>query len=208
LLADLRGVEADHVSDVDALSVVLGGGTRPALARAAKALERAGSLADLARLGHGELEALVGAEGARRLSCALELGRRVAQPVAPLRLDDASAVWTWARGRLAYLEHEELWLLALDGQNRIRAARCVARGGAHAVSLRAKDVLSTALRENARGIVLVHNHPSGDPSPSDADARFTREIAESAAIVGVPLLDHVVVAGERFASVPFIADPR
>ncbi len=207
VLADLREAEPDHVSDVEALSVVLGG-TVTTLARAAKALEHVGSVAELARLGHGELAALVGKEGARRLSCALVLGRRAARPPVPVRVDDASAVSLWARARLAYLEHEELWLLALDGQNRVRAARCLARGGAHAVSLRAKDVLSTALRENARGIVLVHNHPSGDPTPSDADARFTMEIAESAAIVGVPLLDHVVVAGERFASVPFIVDPR
>ena len=203
--ADLRHTEVDGLSDAEALSVLLGGQGAMALRRAAKLLDKVGDVASVARLGYGELSRMVGERGARRLMCAMAIGRRSTQQSFVARFDDAAAVQAWARGRLAYLEHEELWMLALDGRNGLRAARCVAKGGAHALSLRAKDILSSALRENARAILLVHNHPSGDPTPSDADATFTREIAESAAIVGVPLLDHVVVARERFATVPFFA---
>lgn len=204
-LADLRQTDVDVLSDTDALSVVLGGPASLALRRAGKLLDRGGDLAGLSRLGYGDLVRLVGERCARRLVCALAVGRRATHAPAITRFDDANAVHSWAKKRLSYLEHEELWLLALDGRNGLRAARCVARGGAHSLSLRSKDVLTIALRENARAILLVHNHPSGDPTPSDADATFTREIADGAAIVGVPLLDHVVVARERFASVPFFA---
>lgn len=205
--ADLSAVEPDLVSDVEAIAAVLGGGV-VGLRRAARALDRVGGLAELSRLGYGALADLVGVEGARRLACALVLGRRAGVDATTESIDDAGAVSRWAQRRLAGLAHEELWLLALDGRNRVRAARCVARGGAHSVALRARDVLATALRENARGFVLVHNHPSGDPTPSETDVRFTVEIAESAAIVGVPLLDHVVVAGARYASVPFSSAPE
>ena len=202
-LADHRRTEVDALPDVEALAVVLGGQAALARWRALKLLDRAGNVSSLARIGYGELARIVGERGARRFLCAVTMGRRAMTESSVSRFDDASSVHIWARDRLSFLEHEELWLLALDGRNGLRAARCVARGGAHSLSLRAKDVLTIALRENARAMILVHNHPSGDPSPSDADATFTREIAESAAIVGVPLLDHVVVARERFASVPF-----
>ncbi len=207
-LIDMRSHEPDAAADIELLAVVIGGARETALARAAKLLGARGGVTELARLGFGEATELVGERAAQRLLCALTLGKRAhpARRAGRARLDDSAAVHRWARGGLAYLEHEELWVLALDGRNGLLAARCLARGGPHALSLAPKDVLVCGLRENARALVLVHNHPSGDPTPSPADGRFTREVAGAAAIVGMPLLDHVVVAGERFASVPF-ADP-
>src|SRR5258708_6677875 len=107
----------------------------------------------------------------------------------------------WARSRLVPLDHEELWLLALDGRNGLRSARRVASGGLHGMHVTARDPLRLALREGASAFVLVHNHPSGDPTPSDEDVSFTRNIAAGAAIVGVPLVDHVVVARDGFKSI-------
>jgi DNA repair protein RadC len=201
--SELRRREVDSLSDAEALAGVLGGPR--AIERAARLLDERGGLRSLARLGFGEASALLGARPAGRLVCALALGRRAHASLDEPRphVDDSAAVALWARGRLAYLEHEELWLLALDGRNRVLATRCLARGGPHALSLAPKDVLVQGLREGARALVLVHNHPSGDPTASEADARFTREVADAGAIVGMPLLDHVVVAGARFSSVPF-----
>jgi DNA repair protein RadC len=113
----------------------------------------------------------------------------------------------WASARLSNLDHEELWLLALDGRSRLRAVRCVAKGGLHGAAVRAADPLRVALRAAAAGFVLVHNHPSGDPTPSPEDVRFTRRVASAAAVVEMPLLDHVVVARGGFASVPFAVEP-
>jgi len=145
-------------------------------------------------------------EAARVVAGAFELARRAAADGTPLRaLTDSKDVAAWATPRLGALEHEELWLLALDGRSRLRAARCVAKGGLHGLGVRAADPLRHALRAAASGFVLVHNHPSGDPTPSTEDVTFTRRVADAAAMIGVPLLDHVVVAREGFASVPFPA---
>lgn len=74
------------------------------------------------------------------------------------------------------------------------------------MGVRPADPLRYALRAAASGFVLVHNHPSGDPTPSVEDVSFTRRVAAAAAVVGVPLLDHVVVTREGFSSVPFEVD--
>lgn len=141
---------------------------------------------------------------AQRIGAAFELGRRAATDVVPPRSIASSAdVAKWAAGRLSGLEHEELWLLALDGRGHLRAIRCVARGGLHGLGVRVADPLRLALRAAASGFVLVHNHPSGDPTPSAEDVAFTRRLAAAAVVVGMPLLDHVVVAREGFTSVSF-----
>ncbi|AKV04781.1 DNA repair protein RadC [Labilithrix luteola] len=187
--------------------LVAGGAT--AVAR--NLLDALGGLSGLSRAGVDELAALlptakrfVPAETARSVAAAFELGRRAAtEPSSErLRLRDSRDVAAWGMARLGALEHEELWLLALDGQNRLRAARRVAQGGLHGVSLRAADPLRHALRAAASGFILIHNHPSGDPRPSPEDVAFTRAVAQAAVVVGMPLLDHVVVTRDAFESVP------
>ncbi len=143
-------------------------------------------------------------EKARSLAAAFELGRRleIARARPPEKLTSASAVAAWARPRISPLAHEELWMLALDGRGHLRAARCVAKGGLHGAAIRASDPLRAALRVDASAFVLVHNHPSGDPTPSKEDVALTAHIAAAARIAGVALLDHVVVARSGFACVP------
>jgi len=144
---------------------------------------------------------------ARRVAAAFELGRRAAEDsIAPASIASSADVATWASRRLCGLDHEELWLLALDGRSRLRAVRCVAKGGLHGMGVRPADPLRLALRASASGFVLVHNHPSGDPTPSVEDVTFTRRLAAAAVVVGMPLLDHVIVARGGFSSVPFAVD--
>ncbi len=201
----LEGVDA--LGDNDLLSIILGagGGGAPLAALTATLLEEHGGVGGLLRLGIGELAEHrgVGPAKAVRLAAALELGRRAVQ-VASLesspRLPDRAAVLAWARPRLATLDHEELWVLALDGRHGLRAARRVASGGIHGLHVGVRDVLRVALREAASAVVMVHNHPSGDPTPSDEDVAFTRAVVEGAAVVGTPLIDHVVVARQRSSS--------
>jgi DNA repair protein RadC len=171
---------------------------------ARRALAATGGLLDLARCPAPELEVLLGdARRAKRLAAAFQLGaRRAVLERAPSATFGSSAdVAAWAEPRLASLEHEELWVLALDGRGGLRGARRAAMGGLHGVGVRAADVLRIALRLAASGFVLVHNHPSGDATPSREDHVFTRSIAKAAAVVGLPLLDHVVVARGGFATV-------
>ena len=200
-------VGIEGLGDADLVALVLGTGhaAERVGVLAAALLEEHGGVSGLARAGLGELGARRGigrAKGAR-LAAAIELGRRAAAEAArggAARFPESCAVDAWARPRLAALEHEELWLLALDGRNALRAARRVAMGGLHGLHVAARDPLRIALREAASGFLLVHNHPSGDPTPSHEDVEFTRRLARAGAAVGAPLVDHVVVARDGFSS--------
>ena len=209
-------VELERVSDADLVAYVIGGrATSPSAASheaAAALLTSCAGLADLASVGGGELAERLArahvprpAASARALLAAFEIARRihVAERVCPERFRTTADVAAWAMPRLGALAHEELWLLALDGRGRLRAARSVARGGLHGAAVRAADPLRIALRASATAFVLVHNHPSGDATPSAHDVVLTREVAAAAVVVGVPLLDHVVVTTDGFAPVPF-----
>src|SRR5262249_7988859 len=134
---------------------------------------------------------------------AVELGRRVAAAKnlsRPPRVQSGEGGDSWAPAQLAPPEHEELWGLAPDGTKRLRAAPRGAMGGLHALHVSPRDPLRVALREGASAFVLVHNHPSGDPTPSEQDIEFSRRIAVGGELVGTPLLDHVVVARDGYVS--------
>jgi DNA repair protein RadC len=191
----------ETLGDVDLLAILLGTGTEgeSAIALAASLLDSAGGLAGLSRVSPHALAARrgVGPAKATRIAAAIELGKRSALcqlQRTPATIASFAEVVGWARPRLAALEHEEVWLLALDGRNGLKSARRIAQGGLHGCALTPRDVLQPALREGASAILLVHNHPSGDPGPSPEDVQMTRAVASACAVVGVPLLDHVVVA--------------
>jgi DNA repair protein RadC len=189
------------LSDEELLALLLGTGVagQPAFSVARELIGEVGGLDRLERVGPYRLSEQrgIGRVKALRLLSAIELGRRVA--VRALS-DDRSLVGSfesvaaWARPRLAGLDHEEVWLLCLDGKNGLRSTRRIGLGGLHGCALRPADVLRPALEDAASGIVLVHNHPSGDPTPSLADIELTRTLVEACQIVGLYLLDHVVVA--------------
>ncbi len=195
------------LSDEELLALLLGTGSakEPVSVLATRLLSEHGALPGLARAGVGELcgRRGVGWAKAARVAAALELGRRASfaksSTLSP-RFHDATRVAAWAAHRLSSLDHEELWVLALDGASRLRAARRVAMGGIHGVSVAARDPLRVALREGASAFILVHNHPSGDPTPSKEDIEFTDRMARAGDIVGMPLIDHVVVADHGSAS--------
>jgi DNA repair protein RadC len=201
-------VGVEMLGDAELVALVLGTGLKgvPVALLAEMLLEEHGGLPGLARAGLGELaqRSGVGVAKGARLAASVELGRRAVLAASldvEMRLPNRTAVEAWARPRLATLDHEELWLLALDGHHGLRAARRVASGGIHGLHVAPRDPLRIALREGATGFVLVHNHPSGDPEPSDEDTAFTRSVAGGAAVVDVPLFDHVIVARRRSVSI-------
>jgi DNA repair protein RadC len=197
----------DTLADFELLAVLLGTGEkgRPVQRVAADLLEQWGGLLGLSRSGpHAMAETQgVGLAKAARIAAGFELGRRVLMRSgsAPrLNLASSAEVARWARVRLSNLDHEQLWMLALDGRNGLRAARRVAEGGLHGCAVDPRDILRAALREAASAFVLVHNHPSGDPAPSDEDIGLTQMVARAAAVLGTPLVDHVIVGGGGHAS--------
>jgi DNA repair protein RadC len=189
------------LSDTELLALLLATGAvgQPVGAVAADLLSEIGGVERLERVGPYRLaqQRGIGPVKATRLLAAIELGRRVTlRSLSDERqvVGSFEAVAAWAQPRLAGLDHEEVWLLCLDGKNALRSARRIAQGGLHGCALRPADVLRPALEDAASGIVLVHNHPSGDPSPSLADIEMTRALVEACEILGLYLLDHVIVA--------------
>lgn len=184
--------------------VLEGFGPRESRVVAARIIDETGTFSRLRSLSDHALCDMVGLGPAvtERLRAALELAestrgrRRLA-----IMVQAPEDVFRWARGRLLTLPHEELWLLALDVQSRLRAARRIAQGGIDAMTVMVRDVLRAALLEGASAFALVHNHPSGDPTPSPADERMTFDVLEASLVVGVPLVDHVVVGTGGFRAI-------
>lgn len=196
--AILEGIDA--LGDAELLALLLGTGTarRAVEPFAADLLDMCGGLEGLATMGICALAEHpgMGPAKATRIGAGLELGRRallrtVAWPRKPLHSSAEVAKWALP---LAGLDHEQLWVLALDGRNGLRAAKRVAQGGLHGCALSARDLLRVVVREAASAFVMVHNHPSGDPSPSEEDIELTRTVARAADTLGTPLVDHVIVA--------------
>jgi DNA repair protein RadC len=163
-------------------------------------------LSALARLAPVVLaeRAEIALKAAIRLAAAFELGRRLhaARTRRPKRLRRPRDVARFFNATLAPLVHEELWIAALDAHNGVRGARMVCRGGLVGAHVRPADVLRAALELGAVAFVMAHNHPSGDPAPSDDDMDLTHAVEHAAHLLGVPLQDHVIVTpAGRFTSV-------
>jgi DNA repair protein RadC len=194
-----EGVGALSDTELIALLLATGAAGQPVARVAHELLAHVGGLERLERVGPYRLSEQrgIGLVKATRLLAAVELGRRVTLKSLCREADmfaSFDAVAAWAQPRLAALDHEEVWLLCLDAKHALRSARCIARGGLHGCALRPADVLRPALEDAASGVVIVHNHPSGDPMPSAADIEMTRALLEACEILGIALLDHVIVA--------------
>ena len=98
------------------------------------------------------------------------------------------------------LAQEQLRVLLLNTRNQVRGQRIVYQGNVNSSVVRPAEVLRAAVIENAPSIIVSHNHPSGDPTPSPEDVSITRDLAASAKLLGIDLLDHVVIAGDKYVS--------
>lgn len=202
----LAAVGAEHLADAELLAIVLGSGTRrfPVTEVAERLLRAAGGLAGLSLAAELDLrdQAGIGPVRAAVVLAALELGRRAAaaRPARGQRLAGASDVWTYFRARLAPLRVEEFWAVALDVRHRVQGELCVARGSLTGVEVHPRDVFRPLIRAAAAAVIFCHNHPSGDPTPSRQDVELTARLRDVGELCGIPVVDHVVVGWEGYAS--------
>jgi DNA repair protein RadC len=191
------------------LAIVLGTGIRgqDALAIAAEVLARAdGSLRRLATRPCAELARIpgVGRAKAARLAAAIELGRRVGmeQEPPPERIKGPADVQRYYALRLRDLAVEEFHVLALGSQSQVLADLLITRGILNSSLVHPREVFRAAIAEAAAGIIVVHNHPSGDPTPSADDRSVTRQLVDAGRLLDVPVYDHVIIGGggERYVS--------
>ncbi len=172
--------------------------------RSDKAGSDSGSLGRLATLPPGALEAIpgIGRATAAKILAALELGRRAAteRPEKDDPIRGPADVFARVGPLLKDLQQEEFHALLLNTQHRIIRDVLVTRGILDASLIHPREVFRAAIVESTAGVILVHNHPSGDPTPSAEDRAVTRQLVSAGAAVGIPVLDHVIVSSGGFAS--------
>lgn len=197
---------ADALSTAELVAVLLrtGSPTRSAVDVAADLIGRHGGLARLAAAGVAELCGVdgVGEVKALNLLAAFELGRRLgALPVRTRsRIAGPADAARLVMGRLRFAETERFLVLLLNTRHEVLDAVEVTRGGLASSPVHPREVFKPAVREGAAAVILVHNHPSGDPAPSRADLGITARLCRAAAVMGIPVLDHVIVGDGRWVS--------
>ena len=161
---------------------------------------------NLARMSMQEMRSKykgVGPAKAVCLAAAFELGRRNREQMAgaaePL-IRSSEDVKDIMQPLMAHLDYEEFWVMMLSRSNRVKFKRCISQGGTAATVVDVKLLLKRALDCLAEGIILVHNHPSGNPLPSGEDDRLTQRIKVGADYLGIKVLDHVIIARNEFYS--------
>ena len=202
----LLALGAEALSDTELLAIVFhsGVGKENALRLAQRLLKEFDDLPGLARAEEAELMAVKGLGPAKvaQLKAALELGRRLPLKTADERYQIRSPAdaANYMMGRMSLLEQEELHVMLLDTKNRIQGTEEVYRGSLNTTQIRVGELFRKAIRTSTNSIIIVHNHPSGDPSPSPDDIAVTKMIADAGKLLDIELLDHLVIGGQRFVS--------
>ena len=197
--------EGERVRDDHLLSAFLSPlGISDAAALAKRLLRRYGGLYGLGRSTPGEWKEEVGLDErvALALSAGIELGRRVRDPrlTGRPRITEPSAVYRLLGREMETLRQEQFRILLLDSQHRLIRVCLVSQGSLNAAVVHPREVLRPAILASAQAVVLVHNHPSGDPEPSEDDVRLTLRISEACGLLGIELLDHIVLGADGFRS--------
>ena len=202
----LEALGAEALSDAELLALLLrtGGRGADALAVASQLLAVHGGLSALARAGGRDLASTAGIGPAKSatLRASLELGRRLAarrlEAGRPIR--GPADVFRHFHPHLRHAAQERFLVVLLDGRHRVLRQELVSQGTLTASLVHPREVFRPALRESAAALVLVHNHPSGDPTPSREDREITERLMRAGEILGIPVLDHVVVAERGYCS--------
>jgi DNA repair protein RadC len=202
----LLGKGASALTEAELLALVLrtGTGSVTALDLAREVLSSGPSLRGLGTRTPGELMRIrgIGPAKAVELIAAFEIGRRMqaepdeVRPIVRSPEDVARHMVPLLRDR----PNEVFFVLLLDAKNALRSKVEITSGTLNASLVHPREVYKVAIDQRAASIIVVHNHPSGNPDPSREDAEVTRQLAEAGRIVGIPLQDHLIVAGDRFTS--------
>jgi len=163
-----------------------------------------GSLEFLALATPEEMMAVAGIGPARvaQVKAALELGKRllVAMPRERMHMRAPGDVVNMLMPEMSLLEQEELRVVLMDTRCRLIDVETVYRGNVNSAQVRVAEVFRSAIRRNAVAIMLVHNHPSGDPTPSPEDVLVTRQVVDAGRLLGIDVLDHLTIGRGRFIS--------
>jgi DNA repair protein RadC len=195
------------LSDAELVAILLGSGTvsLTAVDLAKTILQHVHyNLHELAKLSVHDLQKFKGIGQAKAITIvsALELGKRRKESKTPERIKITSSkhVFELMLPLLMDLPHEECWVLLLNKANYVISKKQMSRGGTDGTMVDPKLVFKLAVEELAHGVILIHNHPSGNLKPSEADRRITNKMKEYGQVTDIPLLDHLIVTNEDYLS--------
>lgn len=199
---------AENLSDKELLTVLIRTGTKTERADeiALKLLNAWGEdgLQALWSMGLEELKNIpgIGRVKAIQLVCVCELARRMARGkrLFGMQVSSPEEIVSFYNVQLKYRQKECLILLVLDAKNRIISEETVSLGTMHSSIADPREIFQTALRKNGVSIILLHNHPSGDPTPSGEDIRTTERIKKAGELLGLPLKDHIIIGQNSYIS--------
>lgn len=212
LPADLRPRERlvyagpGALSTAELLAIILrvGGRGENVIRMAERLLSKFGGLAGLAQAGFDELRGQhgMGEAKATQIKAALELGRRLqaTSPQERPQITGPADVANLLQLEMGLLEQEQLRTVLLDTKNYVQRVVNVYSGSLNSASVRIGEVFREAIRANAASIIVVHNHPSGDPTPSPQDVHVTELLVEAGRLLDIEVLDHLVIGRNRFVS--------
>lgn len=190
------------LSTTELLSIILG--TSHALTDASKILAAFNNLFELTRASLPEIEAQdgVGKATAARIKAALELGRRamLVSPDICTTIRSPTDCAQLLMSEMAHLEQEHLRTILLNTRNGVIAVITVYIGTLNSSHIRTAEVFREAIRHNAASMIVVHNHPSGDPTPSPEDVEVTRLLIAAGHTINIEIMDHLIIGQQRFVS--------
>ncbi len=204
----LRDYGASSLSNAELLAIILrtGSGDLNVINLATNLLARHGGLGGLARLSFSDLlnEKGLGEAKAAELLATFQIAARLQalQPEERVRVRTPLDVYMLLGLEMAFLDHEHLRVILLNTRNQVMAIKEVYVGNVSSAVVRTAELFQEAVRQNAPGIILVHNHPSGDPMPSPDDVALTRTAVEAGKLLQIEVMDHIVIGreGDKYIS--------
>lgn len=194
------------LSNAELLAILLRTGLQGenAVQLAQRLLQECGGLRGLAQRSMTELASLrgLGLAKAAQIKAGFELGRRMASfsPEERVSIHSPQDAAALVQYEMSALVQEHLWVLVLDTRNRVLAIEKLYVGSLNASTVRVAEVFKPAIQRNAASLVVVHNHPSGDPTPSPEDVALTRALVQAGKLLDIEVLDHLVIGAARYAS--------
>lgn len=198
------GERALSSAELIAIVIRTGVGGENVVRLAERILAHFGGLQGLVRASVAELQTVrgVGRAKAVEIKAAIELGRRAMAtvPEERARVTSPADAASLLMSEMAFLEQEHLRVILLDTRNQVLAVPTIYIGSLNTSVVRLAELFRAAIRENAAALIVVHNHPSGDPSPSPEDVRVTRQLVEAGRLIDIDVLDHIIIGHQRFVS--------
>jgi len=198
------GERALSSSELVAIILRTGSGGESVVRLSERILSQLNGLPGLAKATLYELQNVkgIGPAKAVQIKAALELGRRLmaSVPEEKARVSSPADAANLLMSEMAFLEQEHLKLVLLDTRNQVISTPTVYIGSLNTSVVRIGELFRYAIRDNAAAIIVAHNHPSGDPSPSPEDVHVTRMIVEAGKLLDIDVLDHLIIARQRYVS--------